>query len=138
MTDSHKAALVTAGGILAHYSMPDFVGSKSLRFVGKTAVNSGLIAWFATEERDSLNDGARTVKEYLDGADADELKSAAGVVAGLTITSTFLTILAEKGIFKRAESKKAEGKRLPHTKQALVLAALGAGLTLIGDKVDAK
>lgn len=134
--DLKQDVLVTAGTVFAHYSMPDFIGSKFLRFIGKTAVNTGLVAWMASQDQAELSAGLNNVKEFLDNADGDDLKTAAGVVGAVTMGGTILAIAGEKWIFRRAERKRVNGKRLPHTKQALVLAALTAGGMVLANKVD--
>ena len=136
MTVDIRSALVNAGGVLAYYSLPDLTNSKFLRFVGKTAISTGLLAWYANRDAELMSEGVEVVKEYLDGVDAEELKAAAGITAGVTLGTTILTIAGEKWLYRRAESKRAAGKSLAHTKQGAILAALTAAAVIATDSLD--
>lgn len=136
MTVDTRSALVNAGGVLAYYSLPDLTSSKFLRFVGKTAISTGLIAWFANRDAELISEGVNVVKEYLDGVDAEELKAAAGITAGVTLGTTILTVAGEKWLYRRAENKRAGGKRYAHTKQGAVLAVLTAAAVLASESLD--
>lgn len=136
MTVDIRSALVNAGGVLAYYSLPDLTSSKFLRFVGKTAISTGLLSWYANRDAELITEGVEVVKEYLDGVDAEELKAAAGITAGVTLGTTILTVAGEKWLYRRAENKRAAGKSLPHTKQGVILAALAAAAVIATDSLD--
>ncbi|MGO1402186.1 MAG: hypothetical protein ACTHUY_07365 [Flaviflexus sp.] len=135
--DPVRTSLAVTGTVFAHYAMPDFVKSKFLRFIGKTAVNSALVAWTASHSSEELGQAGEQLQEFLDSADAETLKSTAGIAAGATLGTTVIAVAGEKWLYRRAEKKRAEGKHLAHTKQALVLAVLTGAVTYAAEMVDA-
>lgn len=127
-TDPVKNAAVAAGVTLAFYALPDFVRSKTLRTLGKSALLAASSAQAVGMQGELWENNAQELRNFLDGSEADALKAVAGVTAAVSSVGIAAVVVAEKAIFNRAEKKRASGKKFAHTKQAFVIAALTGGL----------
>lgn len=134
--DPVKNAAIAAGVTFTFYAMPDFIRSKTLRFFGKTALLAVSSAQITQSDAAQWNDSIKDVQSFLEDADADELTTTAGVVAAVGSVAVASVVVGENTIFNRAEKKRAKGKKLSHTKQALVLAALTGGLLYALESAD--
>lgn len=117
-----------AGVTFAFYAIPDFIRSRTLRFFGKTILLATSSRQLLSVEGDHWKDSMTELQSLIDDADTDTLNAVAGVAAAAGVAGTVAIVGGEKMVFYRAEKKRAQGKRLPHTKQALALAALTGGL----------
>lgn len=130
--------LVWSGASFAWYAMPDFCRSKSLRFLGKSALAAGVLL----HELHLDATGAQTARleEAVDKVAAGWSKERQLLAGGAVLVATLgATVAFERFVFRRGERKRAQGSRLAHSKQALVLTGLAAmGAKLVGDDLYAR
>lgn len=119
-------AAISGAVVLAWYAMPDFIRSRGLRAVAKTAL-LGVTAVGAAELWRAHGDDAQDFVEDNFG----ELAHKPAVIAGAVAGGAVLTVLGEKLLFGIGERRRARGKKLGHTVPALVYAALTAVSTAV-------
>lgn len=121
-----RAGLLVAvtGTTFAHYSMPDFCRSRALRALMKVAINSGASLALCRLDRAACREALTTVGAGVTGS--REYRKA---VAGIAAVSVGAAAVIESVIFRRGERHRVTDP-YAHTKQAVLLAALGALGTL--------
>ena len=153
-----STVVIMTAGTLKWYAMPDFVRSRPLRVLAKTAIAGVMVATLAhvhgARHADLVNEEAELAdlapqtdglptdlsthardrkSEVLGLEDLDELTRTPGGVAVLTAAgattvglAVAVSVFAEKWLFSRGERRRAEGRALAHTRQAIALASLAA------------
>ncbi|MDO5060101.1 MAG: peptidase S9 [Actinomycetaceae bacterium] len=131
-------SLVWTGATFAWYAMPDFCRSKKMRFLGKSALFTGVL--LHELHLDASGEQTARLEAAADKVASDWSKERQLLVAGTVLAASVgATVALEKFIFRRGERKRAEGRRLAHTKQALWLSGLAAvGAKLVGDDLYGK
>lgn len=151
-------ALAIAGATtLGWYAVPDVVRPRWARALTKTvvAVAGAVLTFKATAEGREAQDAVRSVRDAVrdadgtpadgtpaDGTPADEpaahdgpatLPPAVLALAGVgaVAASAALTVAGERWVYRRGESLRRRGARLPHTRVGLVMAALAVALTAV-------
>ncbi|MDP9801544.1 hypothetical protein J2S49_001620 [Arcanobacterium wilhelmae] len=129
-------AIIMGAGTTAYYALPDFVRSRVARGLLKTAIVAGLGAMNAANEPrptdvdGDTHDDAKpaTAQVWEDFTAYDTTTKAIALSAGGAVLagSVALTIWGEKTIYRRAVRAGDRGRKLPHTKQALVIGVLSA------------
>ena len=131
-------SLVWTGTTFVWYAMPDFCRSKTLRFLGKSALVTGVL--LHELHLDAAGEQTARLEAAADKVFSNWSTERQLLVAGtILVASVGATVALEKFIFRRGERKRAEGRRLAHTKQALWLSGLAAvGAKLVGDNLYGK
>lgn len=154
MKDAPRLASAVSNGILTFifYATPDFIRRRSARIAAKTAVVAavtGVVVHDGLTREDAnmpeldtdldtmeSENFAGTDTDGIAGTDTDDRETlklpeskrarAAFLLGGSVLLAGMiaLDVAAERWIFRRGERRRAAGKRLPHTRQALWLAAL--------------
>lgn len=132
---------VGAGATLAWYALPDYVRSRPLRALVKTGL-LGAIGWSIVtmlpedgelppydDETDCSKGSPVAGEDPLTGVTEAEPRELA-VLAGAALGSALITVGVERWLFRRGERRRAEGVRLAHTRQGLVLGVLEAAATV--------
>lgn len=154
MKDEPQLASAVSSGILTFlfYATPDFIRRRSARVAAKTAIAAAIAGinvhdGLTREDADmpQLDTDLDTMKsenfagtdtDGIAGTDTDDRETlklpeskrarAAFLLGGsaLLVGMIAIDVASERWIFRRGERRRAAGKRLPHTRQALWLAAL--------------
>ena len=132
---------VGTGATLAWYALPDYVRSRPLRALVKTGL-LGAIGWSIVtmlpeegelppydDETDCSKGSPVAGEDPLTGVTEAEPRELA-VLAGAALGSALITVGVERWLFRRGERRRAEGVRLAHTRQGLVLGVLEAAATV--------
>ena len=129
------------GATVAWYALPDYVRSRPLRALVKTGL-LGAIGWSIVtmlpeegelppydDETDCSKGSPVAGEDPLTGVTEAEPRELA-VLAGAALGSAMITVGVERWLFRRGERRRAEGVRLAHTRQGLVLGVLEAAATV--------
>ena len=135
-SDTRHNAVLAATTTAAYYALPDITRSKALRTLGKTGLMVGSSLHVIAAEQPHYRENAKELGEFLRGADADTLRVTAAMITAVSIAATAATVACEKAIFRRGERRRAEGRRLPHTRQALVLGLLSGLLVVAAERIE--
>ena len=129
------AALVAGAATTAYYAVPDLLATRRARGLAKAGCLALALVASGPEWRTALtatpegHDGEVTsLPEELKRLPTRTKVLVAGAAVGVLVGST---VLGERWIFRRGQARAAAGKRLPHTRAALVFGALTFGLSLV-------
>lgn len=119
---------------IAHYSVPDLIGPKPLRFLAKTAIN---VASFSEQARiqgvnfAGLKESFADARDQLEGTELTKEQKVATIgtatVVGTMVIGT--VIIVEKWLYHSAERRKLAGVAYPHVKQSLAMGVFGAAMS---------
>lgn len=127
-------AATLGAATLLWYALPDFVRSKSVRGLVKTAaLGAGLAHVLTALPEDEWQDARADVRSAYQSDRQDFSKKLALVAAA----SLALTLGGESFLFRRGERRRRDGVLLPHTRQALWLGGLAAVAGLLPDAPEA-
>lgn len=113
-----------------HYAVPDYCHSRALRCLMKVAINSGAALALCRLDHATCREALTAIGAGVTGS--REYRKA---VAGIAAVSVGAAAVIESVIFRRGERHRVTDP-YAHTKQAVLLAALGALGTLGLGTVD--
>ncbi|WP_175957054.1 hypothetical protein [Schaalia sp. Marseille-Q2122] len=116
-------AVINGGGILVWYAMPDVVRSRAVRTLLKAGILSAMVHHGARE----VSKVSDEVKEAVEEARENGISVAPFIGAGVAMAAVggVAAVFGERFLFRRGERRRAEGRALAHTRQAVPLALLG-------------
>ena len=131
-------AAVAGLSTLAWYALPDVTGSSVTRFFAKSGIVAavGYYAAHGPEAARMWQESKEDTKHLFEDTSLAQLPVAAQIAlcAGVIGAGIYVNSLTERWLLHRGERKERQGKKLPHVKQAVVLAALAGAATYASAK----
>lgn len=128
---------------VAHYSVPDLIGPKPLRFLAKTAINA---ASFSEQARiqgvnfAGLKESFADARDQLEGTELTKEQKVASIGAAAVAGTMLLgaVVAVEKWLYHSAERRKLAGSAYPHVKLSLAMGVFGAAMSTALSLVETK
>lgn len=141
------SAAVTAAATTAYYACPDVVRTPRARRAVRAAL-LGVLSLTSVSEWQEMRRAEADAADRPAPAGVDEAPPAhrgeghpqlgarqkvvlAGAATGVLAAGVAGVVLAERWLLARGERRRADGHRLAHTRQGLVLGALAGAITLV-------